>query len=62
MRILNDLSFLYRKYQTRKQLQQLPAHLLLDIAITKEMTNNELQKNKLLPLFSLIFSHLVKGN
>tara|TARA_R110001583_G_scaffold11285_1_gene51307 strand:+ start:24110 stop:24298 length:189 start_codon:yes stop_codon:yes gene_type:complete len=61
MKSLNNLSLLYRQYQTRKQLQQLPAHLLHDIAVTKEMRNIELQKNRTLPLFFSILDYLVKA-
>lgn len=48
---------LIRQYQTRKQLLNLPVHLLKDIAITTEQLKNETKKNSIF----LILQRLFKG-
>lgn len=46
----NRLKKLICKYQTRKQLLNLPEHLLKDIAITTEQSVTETKKNSLVNL------------
>jgi len=59
---LNPLKKWIRRYQTRQQLQRLPAHLLQDIGKDQLHVDAELRKNNLLRIIITAIQQRQKGS